>query len=135
MNEEYINSLVWWAYQKNYTVIFDKDCDNSMCPESKTILIKNTNSLESQLFTLLHECGHVLIFENKSVFNFREIQSKNSKRSSTSKVFTVVEEAEAWKRGRLLANRLCIEVDEEKWNKATARALKKYMKWCLDLPF
>jgi len=95
----------------------------------KIVSINTTRSIETQLYILLHECGHVLIHNNDNIVGYREVQESFKERSDIHKVFSVMEEAEAWKRGKRLARRFGIEINEEKWNKDLSRALNKYIKW------
>jgi len=134
-HEEAIDSLVYWAETKGYVVDFSYNGDDSVDRESKIISINTTRSLETQLYTLLHECGHILIYGSDKVTNVKEVTDNYNEKSNIHRVFRVVEEVEAWKRGLSLANRLGISVDKEKWNRDVARALKQYMKWCLDPNF
>jgi|TARA_R110001583_G_scaffold16234_11_gene66244 hypothetical protein len=127
-----INRVVGWAYDKGYHVAFDRYGDNSVCYESKTVSIKNTSPIRVQLHTLLHECGHILVHVNNSPFDFKRVDERFSSQTSTKKVYTVIEEVEAWKRGKQLASRLYISLDEDKWDMSVARAIKAYMKWALE---
>lgn len=121
-----LNSLVIWADNRGYHVEFVKGGDDSICYISKLIIINSSSPLETQVIRLLHENGHVLIFENGSVFDFKSKRNYNEK-STAAKVFTVIEEIEAWKRGRELAYRLGIPINEDNWEKSMVRALKKYI--------
>tara|TARA_B100000131_G_C18078167_1_gene597189 strand:+ start:795 stop:1196 length:402 start_codon:yes stop_codon:yes gene_type:complete len=124
-----IVSLICWAQDYGYDVQIDRYGDDSIDEESRIISINSKNSIETQLYVLLHECGHLLIYKNGSSFGLKDVMSKYSERTKIHRVFRVIEEAEAWKRGRSLANRLYIDIDDEKWNRAVARALGKYMDW------
>ena len=42
-------------------------------------IINSSSSLETQVIRLLHENGHVLIFENGSVFDFKSKRNLNEK--------------------------------------------------------
>lgn len=123
-----LDLLVDWARNKNYHVEFVKNGDDSVCNISKIIEINSALPIQTQVIRLLHECGHVLIFENGSSFNFESKRHFNEN-SSSYKVFTLIEEVEAWKRGRELSSRMKIEVEEDVWEKAMVRALKKYIDW------
>tara|TARA_B100000131_G_scaffold252040_1_gene245774 strand:+ start:200 stop:607 length:408 start_codon:yes stop_codon:yes gene_type:complete len=124
-----IGALVDWLDNKGYYVDFDRSGDDSVDTSSKIVSINTTRTIETQLYILLHECGHVLIHNNEDVVKYRDIQERFQERTVINKVFTVMEEVEAWKRGKLLARRLGISIDEEKWNKDVTRALHKYIKW------
>jgi len=128
---KHLDSLIVWASDRGYHVELSDKGDNCICHISKIIEINSTCSLEKQVTYLLHECGHALIFENGSVHNFEE-KRKYSKNTVAQKVFTVIEEVEAWKRGRDLAKRLHIEIDDVSWEKSMVKALKKYINWASD---
>jgi hypothetical protein len=127
-----INSLIYWADSYGYQVAFVAYGEDSICDSAKYIEINSNNTLETQLYCLLHECGHLLIHNNGSTFNFFKISKNFSEKSNTHKVFRVIEEIEAWKRGRGLAKRLCINIDEDAWNRRICSAIKKYMAWALE---
>ena len=133
--QESIDTVIYWLHKRGYFVDFSYNGDDSVDRESKIISINTTRSLETQLYTLLHECGHILIYGSDKVTNVKEVTDNYNEKSNIHRVFRVVEEVEAWKRGLSLANRLGISVDKEKWNRDVARALKQYMKWCLDPNF
>jgi hypothetical protein len=126
---EAIDVLVGWLDEKDYYVEFDKKGDDSVALADKIVSINTTRSTETQLYILLHECGHVLIHNNDNTVGYREVQESFKERSNIHRVFSVMEEAEAWKRGKRLARKLGIEINEEKWNKDLSRALNKYIRW------
>ena len=132
---EDINKLIHWADDRGYHVLIDSDGDDTICYESKTISIKNTRREEIQLYILLHECGHLLTHKNGSVHKFDLVRDSYTDRAQIVKTYNVIEEIEAWKRGRTLADRLDIEVDENRWQKEVSKAITKYMKWALSVPF
>ena len=68
-HEEAIDSLVYWAETKGYVVDFSYNGDDSVDRESKIISINSTRSTETQLYVLLHECGHILVSKSDKVVN------------------------------------------------------------------
>lgn len=124
----YLDSLIVWAYEKGYHVDFTPNGDDCICNISKIIEINSSASTKKQIIRLLHECGHVLIFSNGSKFNFID-KEKYKENTDGYKIYTIIEEIEAWKRGRELANRLKIPIDDVEWEKSMVSALKKYVKW------
>ena len=128
----HINNLIYWANKKGYHVEISKEGDDSICYISKVIEINSSSKESVQVIRLLHECGHVLIFEHDSIFNFKD-KRDSPKECVAHKVFTVIEEIEAWKRGRELAKRLEIPIEEAEWESDMVRALKKYINWASDL--
>lgn len=127
-----ILELEFWADGRGYYIDFSKRGGDDVDFQSKIISINTTRSLETQLHTLLHECGHILSYKNGGVLNTRGVTDRFGSKTRIHRVFTVIEEVEAWKRGFSLAGRLEIPVDQDKWDRDVARALKKYMQWCLD---
>ena len=125
----YLDIVTGWAEDKGYFVLFEEDGDDAIDCISKVISIKSTNRIETQLYVLLHECGHALVRENGSIFDFEGVESQYSKRSKISRVFVLMEEVEAWKRGFSLANRLGIPIDIDRWNRAVSKAIWKYAEW------
>lgn len=128
----HINNLIYWADEKGYHVTLEKNGDDSICYISKIIEINNSMPPKTQVIRLLHECGHVLIFENGSPYNF-ERKRVLPEDSTPFKVFTVIEEVEAWKRGKELAKRLNIPIEDEEWEGNMVKAIKKYINWAADL--
>lgn len=130
--KESIDSLIFWADDYGYSVGFSPNGEDSISSDAKYIEINSNSTIETQLYTLLHECGHLLIYNNGSTFGFSDIHKNFSEKSNTHKVFTVIEEIEAWKRGRSLAKRLDIYVDDDAWNRRVCSAIKKYMIWAVS---
>jgi hypothetical protein len=118
-----------WLEDRGYYLVIDQDGDNTVDVESKIISISSTRSKETQLHILLHECGHVLVHNNGDKMNCRKIYNEYSEQSKIYKVFTVIEEIEAWSRGLKLAERLSIPINKTKWNRDVSRAIWKYMDW------
>ena len=48
------------------------------------------------------------------------------------RVAVLSEEIEAWKRGELLAKRLGIEINSEKFDRVRADAIMSYVEWARD---
>jgi len=134
-DKDSLDMLTDWAISKGYSVDFDRRGHNCICYETKIIEINNTSSLRDQVFYLLHECGHVLIFENGFFWDFNirnkyhvnepEVEADNRK----YKIFTVAEEIEAWQRGYRLAKKLNIRIDKSELEEYMHKAIKKYLKW------
>lgn len=107
--------------------------------DDKIIYINSKQKLEKQLFVLLHECGHLLIDDpsETTVFRFRHgYHEKNPKlkRKFIHRCAIVEEELEAWHRGRKLANKLGIEINDLNYDTLKADLVKTYMKWALKDP-
>ena len=110
-----------WICNKNYKVVYHTDADDRLCFEAKTIYIDSRQHAENRFYTLLHECGHLLISQTASQFakDYPLYAFACDNRRSKSKAYQVslvAEEIEAWKRGRRLAKRFGLEVNDEKFN-------------------
>jgi hypothetical protein len=103
--------------------------------QDRIIYINSRCHPETRFYTLLHEYGHVELHEGDNdelraaVPCYQSFYKNRWNRSKSGKVATIVEELEAWKRGRLLALREDWIVDIEKYEKNMNDALMSYIKW------
>jgi len=108
---------------------------DTSCSGEKVITICSRTGIENRLYGLLHECGHALIRENVAKFakeyrsNYEGGFDGRKARTDRFKVSTIEEEIEAWKRGKRLAKRLGIELDEERFESHKAECLMTYIRW------
>ena len=65
--QSYINKIILWAQTKGYNVNFHPNFEDEMDDSRKIININSRFKLEIQLYGLLHECGHLLIRNNKKL--------------------------------------------------------------------
>lgn len=138
----YLSLFSSWAEDRGYYVYFEENGDNCICPISKLIEINSSAPLRRQVYCLLHECGHALIIDNGSFWNFEDNKrpeliemsphEESSPLSESEKVFTVIEEIEAWERGLKLAQRLKIPICRKEWEVEMADAIKKYIDWAAN---
>ena len=67
VHEKSIEILTDWVEKKNHSVELQNQLPDQLSYEDKTIYIHTRQGLESQVYSLLHECGHLLIYlDNKS---------------------------------------------------------------------
>ena len=130
-NSQY-NTVSVWITHKGYTVDCYTDAEDRLDFEEKIIHIDSRQHAENRFYTLLHECGHLLISQTASQFqkdhpmyamscDFRKSKSK------AYQVSLVAEEIEAWKRGRRLAKRLNLYVDDLKLDKIMTDCVMSYI--------
>lgn len=135
-----LKAVIEWCNFKRIEVLFtNRKCGGGYVGENKVIYVNSKQSLEKQLFVLLHECGHLLIDNNADNAEFRfkygyPASDPNVKRKFVHRCTVIEEEFEAWHRGRKLATKLGIEIDDEKFSITKAYMLKSYMKWALGDP-
>ena len=130
-----------WQYATNrlgYQIFEDPHFDDVCMSDVKEIHICSRNGIENKLYALLHECGHALVRENWTKFE-KEFPAHaacgyDGRKNGTAKyrVSLIEEEYEAWKRGKRLAKRLGIELDEARFEKHKTECLMSYIKWAVE---
>lgn len=129
-----LKKITKWLKKKNYTIILHNGID-SVCFTDKKVYIGQRSSMENQIYSLLHECGHILQHQKKSVFNksFKyqhyAQEDKRKARSYAYRISVLEEEIDAWKRGKKLAYKLKIDIDENKFEKYKAKYTMTYVNW------
>jgi hypothetical protein len=131
-NQPCIDKLTDWIESYGYIIDFYGD-DNCICSLSKVIEI-DASQLDKEiiLYTLMHEAGHILVFNNPGQLKLLNPSLRQSPLSKEEKILVLLEEIEAWKRGKNLGKRLGLLVDEKKLESERAEALFKYIKWSLE---
>ena len=113
-------------------VSFSYNEPNGCCEEDQIITINSRQTLRNQLYTLLHEAGHFILYreyEHETLFPDLIRQPFKKRFSKANAVSVISNEVMAWEAGRQLALKLGIEIDTAKWNKMKIRCLYDYMKW------
>ena len=118
--------------KKNVDVIFGRDEDNAFYNEQNCITINTRQNLRSQLHSLFHEAGHVLIRSNSKKFNEKYPGFMKRKNSKSFKLSVLREEIVAWERGYKLAKRLGIDLDEKWWERHSEECIYDYVKWVVN---
>lgn len=133
-----LDVVISWAARRGITVAFSSLREAGVfSSEEKTIFINSTQRYENQLFILLHECGHILVGSEKSGAHHRfklgypATYDPGLKDKFIHRCAILEEEFEAWHRGRRLAKKLEIEINDERWSTLKASMLKSYIKWSL----
>ena len=129
-----IETLTDWANKKGYEVVIQNKLPDQLSFDDKTIYIHNRQGVENQVYSLLHECGHLLVSISQKGFErsyplYAYSANKRTERTDKYKVSLVAEEYEAWTRGKRLAERLNIPVDKKKFDKAMTDAVMSYLRW------
>lgn len=134
-----MGELTLWLIKKGWTLDLDYLNQDEMLPSSKLINISTRQGIEKQFYSLLHECGHLLIQSNWE--NYEKAYpatarmyayattNKQLARSPKYKVDCISEELEAWRRGKKLADRLSLYYSEERYNDLTAKCVYTYIQW------
>lgn len=133
-----ISRVIDWLWAKSWDIEFSHTVDDEMNPNAKCVTINARQGEEKQLYSLLHECGHILIQSNEIRYNQKfPAQAKRNcylshrqlEKSKKYKIDVISEEIEAWDRGKNLATRLGIYIDEIKFNAVKAECVYTYVEW------
>lgn len=128
--KEDLEKLISWATDKGYSIDISAEGDNSVDRGAKIISLSNKRPLKYQVCVLLHECGHIQIFENEGTLCMDRIRSNWSANSRKAKTSILIEEVEAWRRGTNLAKKLKLSVSDDDIKLNMINAILKYAKWC-----
>jgi len=134
-----MGELMVWLDKKGWTLDLDYLNQDEMVPSNKHININTRQGIEKQFYSLLHECGHLLIQSNWNRYekdypatakmNAYATTNKQLARSPKYKVDCISEELEAWRRGKKLADRLALYYNEEKYNDLASKCVYTYIQW------
>lgn len=125
--------LSGWLDNRSWQVQFKSKAVDAAYYDTKTIVINRCSTSEHQIFTLLHECGHLLSGGKQATID-RLWVSKQTKKTDWHRVMCVMDEVRAWDAGERLAYRLGIYIDRTRYAAYRARYLKKYFKWAITAP-
>lgn len=128
-----LSTLVEWCGRRGLQVIFAKHENGTYDECACTITIAANASIEKQVFYLIHECGHHLISQhpgdpNRFLAGYNQIDS-HVVRTFQHRLACLEEEMEAWQRGRNLAKKLNLKLDEEALEKLRVHCLRTYVNW------
>ncbi len=123
-----------WAKKYNVDVSLESGTDDRYESSEKKIFINSRLGAEARYYTLLHECGHLLVDKNWKTFERDNPMYASScdlriAKSKAYRVSIVAEEIEAWKRGRRLAKKLGHRVDDKKFDKMISENVMTYIDW------
>jgi hypothetical protein len=126
------DELCSWIESKGYRVTCYTDADDKLEFEEKQIHIDSRQHAESRFYTLLHECGHLLISQTANQFQkdhpmYAMSCDVRRYKSKAYQVSLVAEEIEAWKRGRRLGQRLGLQINDAKFDRIMTDCVMSYI--------
>ena len=129
--------LKGWLLNKGYKLVYETNADDCVDFNTKTVHVNSRSHPENRYYTLLHECGHILVAQGSKKFSkempmYAKSSDGRSARSKAYRVSTVAEEIEAWKRGRRLSYKLGHDLDEDKFDKQITESVMSYIEWASD---
>ena len=122
--EEAIDNIVaHLKIEHDIDVVFDDDELGAYYHDSGLIGINTDEPLQQQLYILLHEAGHAILkLEHKRFLGVFD-------QTLESRLALLREEMEAWKEGRLLAEKMEIDIDDGAWAMFCKQNLEDYIEW------
>lgn len=126
-----IKKVILWLNRRGYDVYLGRGIQECVSFNGMSVFINSNNRKERRLYTLLHECGHILVNDNRDrLQQVSAYVTPDCGRSTKSeRVAALAEEYDAWKRGERLANRLNINLDYEKFDKLRDHCIMSYINW------
>jgi len=132
--QRHFDKLVKWAESKGYTVVCETSADDRIEFDTKTIYVNSYNWPERRYYTLLHECGHLLIDKTSDSFTkylpcplYAYSIDQRTTKTDAYKVSLLAEEIDAWRRGLRLAARLKLPVNRKKFDQEMATSVMSYI--------
>ena len=115
-------------------VIFGDDEANAYWkPNGHPCVSINTNQRKRlQLYTILHEAGHVIIREREEYETLYPYGQKDKSKTISRRVDVIREEVAAWDEGERLAQRLGIKLDHRLYHNFYKKHLFEYVKWAYN---
>ncbi len=125
-----LSKLIDWCNERSLVVGFTRGINGGTYdPETNLIEVVGNARPETQLHFLLHECGHYLVDKCGDRRVRRAKAAIEGARSLVGKVDIINEEFEAWNRGRKLASRIHISINNTNFEIQRAKALSSYFYW------
>lgn len=140
-----LERLCDWATKKGWITEFSHTGDDEMEPGNKMIYVNTRQGVEKQLYSMLHECGHVLVQSNLKTYykkypataraRFLDVgRMRKFEKTKKYKIDTISEEIEAWERGKKLAKRLNLYIDKDNYSKLMSECVFSYIEWAAGKP-
>lgn len=136
-----MDKLESWLERRGFDLELSRGADDSVCFTTCVVSINSRSSERTQLYTLLHECGHITVFEQRMKDRKRRVAGSTFRqfwnncgnarreRAKAVRIGVLTEEIEAWDRGEALASRLKIPYNKKAYHQLRTRSLMTYVRW------
>jgi hypothetical protein len=128
-----IDIVEHWLAKRGYKIVRGrtKHIVDSVDFEMKLVFLSERSKEHNQLFSILHECGHILNRDKNFNKKYKALSAaeKDPRKLKTMRflVEEIEEETEAWRRGEILANKLNLELDTEQYYNYASKFLMTYV--------
>lgn len=119
-----LNKLSAWLKDKRWNLMRLSTVVDEINFDERLITNRTTGTVEHQLYSLLHECGHLTL--GRPILERLGSATPREKLSRTYLVMRAVNEARAWDAGERLASRLNIAYNPRAYEKYRSIYLVKY---------
>jgi len=130
-----LKKLEKWLDERRWSLNWSYSQDDHVDFTDRQIVINSNRTPQSQIFGIIHEIGHIMLYESPDyIVRFANSDEfKNRREKSREKLCvraeTLGEEWEAWALGETLSRRMGLEIDYQAYYKARNRDLKSYAEW------
>jgi hypothetical protein len=123
------DKLLDWIEDNGYTVKFSRS-DSVDYDEKVITLIRNNKNL---IFSILHECGHIIYNNNKNKVDCRILDkgqfNRKFSRTNLYKYKKLQDEMLAWEEGYKLAKQLRVRINKHDYDAYAAKNFQTYVKY------
>ena len=131
--EQSLNLIESWLDKKGFVLCKSKKrtIEDEVDFERKVVFLSLRSSPINQLYSLLHECGHVIIRGRKDYKikykSHYKVSEEVLSATMQSSVEEVEEEINAWREGENLCKKLSIEINTDEYYKYASRWIMGYI--------
>ena len=135
-NVKNLDKLIRWCSKRGLVVYFKRHENGTYNECYKSITIAANASPIKQVVYILHECGHHLIHQhpgdpNRFLMGYDQTDPCIT-RTFQHRLACLEEEMEAWQRGRNLAKKLKLRINDDVLELIRINCLKSYAKWAVN---
>jgi len=132
-----VNAVAKWVSSRGWNVIFEKKGETGVVPALRNVTIDSTLQKSTMLHSILHEAGHVSLFSREDYLEkYKDGYIRNSTGGNTKslkhRIDVIGEELAAWDEGELIARKLNIDIDIDKYRAERNRSMKTYLLWAVE---
>jgi len=131
-----IQKIEGWLIKQGYTLHFGRTDQVNRDPN--VVTITSTLSRKPKIYSLLHECGHVILYNSSDYlkkYKSVDIGDNQDQRHAKSLIFRykkLAEEMEAWNEGYKLAQKLGIKISKVAYDTYAAPWIHSYIRAVAD---
>jgi hypothetical protein len=130
-----IKKLRLWLGKRGFGLRYGNKT-NEVCFTAKKVTLQRSLARHAKIATLLHECGHVLVYLNRRKTKQSRVAGltwdewwKTKPKSKNAKLLMMHEEFLAWERGYRLGRRMKVNLPTALKRNVQTRALMSYCRF------